>query len=146
MNAAQLKLEDDARDKSVADVREEAVVAVPEASGAGGSLVPVLTLKEAGVSKKAEGDSPELTDQTNFLPTRQVRRILAVFCTLGPNPHHWHCCGPGHYRISWAIDRPHVLVLGPNHVSNLFRDYVEVERRIGVKSCSRGGSLPGQLG
>ena len=77
MSEAQLKLEDDATDKSVADVHEEAVVAVSEAYAAGGSSAPVpssaiVDTKAEATEGKAKGDSAELTDQTNFLPTRQV--------------------------------------------------------------------------
>ena len=78
MSEAQLKLEDDATDKSVADVHEEAVVAtVSEANAAGGSSAPVPSsaiadTKAEATEGKARGDSAELTDQTNFLPTRQV--------------------------------------------------------------------------
>ena len=83
MSTAQLKLADDAMDKGVADVREEAVVAVPEASAAGGSDAPAPAVNEKAEvpEDKAKGDSPELTDQTNFLPTRQVCSLV-VPCTL----------------------------------------------------------------
>lgn len=119
-------------DKSVADVREEAVVAVPEASAAGGSDAPAPAVNEkAEVPEgKAKGDSPELTDQTNFLPTRQVC-TLVVPCTLRSRT---NAVSIGYYRIPWAIHRAHVLVLGSNHVRSFRRDFVGVERSTGPKS------------
>lgn len=90
MSAPQLNLEDDAVDKSVADVREEAVLAPLEASGASGSDAPVpasVDQKAEAPEEKPDGDSPELTDQTNFLPTRQASatsHLFPVLCLTGP--------------------------------------------------------------
>ncbi|KAH9921048.1 major facilitator superfamily domain-containing protein [Fomitopsis serialis] len=85
MSSSQLK---DVKDDI--DVREDLVLALPEAAhGASGSDVPAPTSsdEQRADASNNNGDSVELTDQTNFLPTRQVIMVflglsIALMCSF----------------------------------------------------------------